>query len=277
VAAALASLKAASVFGAVALSDGDAFTLATHYEILERLPNDTVRFAHDLLADRLASRPLAATWQQHVAGLEATLADDPWVFAAPLVAREQREAFVNAVAGADIVLAAKCATAIGPDAVAALESVVLVLDESDGMLAAFQASSAMSVLGSEACVRRLRQRAAEPPRIHRRYQGQRGLALLGDAEMLSAVLTGHDRFSMGPVKVSGGTLPLWWIAPPRIALGLARDKLDAARDAEGLGLSLRTVAAYGDRADIDRVLRVLRGTSRLGNFYAAGDCLYALD
>ena len=89
-AAALANLKAASVFGAAALSDADAFTLAVHYEVLERLPNDTVRFAHDLFADRLASSRLAAAWRRHVAGLDTTLADDAWVFAAPLVPPEPR-------------------------------------------------------------------------------------------------------------------------------------------------------------------------------------------
>lgn len=277
VAAALASLKAAGVFGAATLSDVDAFTLATHYEILERLPNDTVRFAHDLLADRLASHRLADMWREHLAVLEETLADDAWVFAAPLVTREQREVFVNAVASVDIVLAARCVAAIGPDAITGLEPAVLALDESNEMLAAVQSASAMSVLGSDACVGRLRQRAAEPPGSHRWYQGQRGLALLGDPATLRAVLDEHDRFSVGPVTVSGGTLPLWWIAPPRIALGLTRDKLDAAQYAQALGLSLRTVAAYGDRADIDRVLRVLNGTSLLGNFYAAGHCLYKLD
>src|SRR5438093_683840 len=103
------------------------------------------------------------------------------MFAAPLIRAMERQEFLNAVAAVD------------------------------------QSASAMAVLGSDACVRRLREGAAKRDgwivRSNRVYQALRALVLLGDVGTIRRLLDEWDMFSVGPGVMSGGTLPLWWLAP----------------------------------------------------------------
>lgn len=269
-------VRGSGAFGVSSLSDVDLAVLARHYELLEPAVGSSVRLPHDLVADKWASGRLAVVWEQHLDLLDEPLGDDCWRFAAPLVAPARFAEFILLIADVDLVLAARCASEVGLPGRNVLEARLLA-DEANSSLRGGIRRLALSALGTEACIARLRREAHGYD--HKQlgvFQAMRGLAALGDQATLRIVLDDLDEWASFPGTVTGGLDRHWAAAPANIALALARSKLDARPAPRHLGCSLQTVSNYGDSTDADRVLAILENTGDRQRFYAAGRCLLSV-
>jgi hypothetical protein len=278
VARSLALVKSENRFGVSMLSDLDALVLLKNYEFLEPTPDGRMGMPHDIVADFLASPRLAANWERYVDRLESTIGQDAWSYASILIPLEQQAAFLEPIAAADLIQAASCAAAMGGHAPELIEPLALALDDLKARLPIFQAASCMGILGTPACLTRLRDRVRrEPNGSIRKYQAERALAQRGDDATLRVILANQEPSVSTGLKVSGGELDLWFQAPPDITLSLARQRLDTVPVNPSVVLSLRTIHLYGDDTDFVRVSSALEQTSNLAAFYAASHCLLALD
>src|SRR6185436_14273796 len=108
------------------------------------------------------------------------------------------------------------------------------------------------------CRARFLARRRLPKHDNRRHSAERCLALLGDDSFLQETLVDADRFASDPaLKVSGGSIDLWRMAPLQTKLRLARERLDSSPPTAPLRVSIETVRALGDTTDCERVSRLL--------------------
>jgi hypothetical protein len=227
VADAMKDVRARDVFGTSALSEIDALALLRHYELMETT-EQAVRLSHDLVADSLAAARLALKWRDHVSHLRETTGEDAWRFAAPHVPEADREAFLDVVFAADPVLAAQCARAMGAHAPSLLEPKVFDLETRASDLALFQASSAMAILRTPACIERLRQRLATKPETSTaHYQALRAL-VPRPAGVQRRALTTPSRIRITTraaarfARVGGPIRPRWRPDSPALEARFAR-------------------------------------------------------
>jgi len=272
----LARLRETGVPGVESLTDLDALKLLRHYELLEAFGAETLRVPHDLIADYLASGPLASSWADFGDRLESTTGEDAWVFAASRV--EDRKSFLEVVAAADPILAARCAVQIGPEGIALLEPRLLDAERVDETLAHFNATTAMSILRSHGCLARLRQRLLDEPRESAsRHRAVRALALAGDREVLASALGNADLMTSSPLAVSGGDVALVDLARPDVILPLAREALLKPEAASRSFTSIRTIRRFGDVADWEAVEAIAERAGSLAVLFEAVQCLRELD
>ena len=274
----LALVKSEGRFGVATLSDLDVLVLLRHYEFLEPRSDGQVQMSHDIIADFLAAPRLAGSWQRYVDRFQSTVGQDAWSYASTLVPPDQQEAFLQTIAAIDPIQAASCAVSIGGRAPTLVEPLVFALDGRDARVPIFQAASCMGILGTPACLVRLRDRVVrEPKDSNRHFQAKRALAARGDDAILHAILAEEEPSVSTGFQVSGGNIDLWFQAPPDVTLSLARKRVDAMPGDPKLVLSLRTIELYGDDSDFDRVDLALQRGRNLAAFYAASHCLLAFD
>jgi energy-coupling factor transporter ATP-binding protein EcfA2 len=278
VARSLALVKSENRFGVSTLSDLDALVLLKHYEFLESSPDGRMQMPHDIMADFLAASRLAANWQHCVDHLESAVGQDAWSYASSLIPFAQQGVFLEAIAATDPIQAATCAAAMGGRAPELIEPLVFALDNRNGILPIFQTASCMGVLGTPACLARLRDHIRRAPKgSNRHYQAERALAQRGDEATLRFILTDEEPLVSSGLGGTGGQIDLWFQAPPDVTLSLARQRLDAMPANPCVVLSLRTIELYGDDTDFARVRSALEKGSSLAAFYAAAHCLLAFD
>ena len=271
-------VQTAGAFGASTLSDIDAYELLRHYEFIEPNGDERVRLCHDLLADFLAGPVLAGSWQAMIGRLESNIGEGAWLRASRTIPAYERAGFLTAVFAVDPVLASLCAKAIGGDAQSSLEAAVAVIDCREGRLAEYEAATCMGILETPTLLAKLRERMRTYPKhSNRYYQAMRALARFGDIDVLKAILNEEEPGVSAGLAVSGGGIDLWQRAPANITVSIARARLDANPGEARIVLSIRTLAAFGDESDFERVLRVFDQTRHLPASFAAGNCLHTLD
>lgn len=279
VSAAFRRLKNAGAFGVDGNNESDALKLARHYEILQAVPGGLMRAGHDLVADYLAAPLLAKEWQRHEGHLQSTIAEDAWVFAGKAVAENDKSAYINAVASADLTLATRCVSDMGALSVSEIEKRIFEMDDRKTTYSSGIAAMAMSILRTPSVLNRLRARLAEP-QGDRTYQAERALAVIGDRKVLRTILENEDASASTGLKISGGHIAIWEESgAPVVTLELARERVYTAANTgeERICLSLRTIARYGDNSDIPALEKIAFQTSHLPTFYDTIYCIRALD
>ena len=261
--AAVIKLREEQAFGADAVADAAALEALVAYEVLVVAKRDMFRFEHELVAGLLVSERLAQEWRSRLIFLRERSLDESWLFAVGHVDPPEREALLKELCNVDPVLAARAALEC-QDGARLVEPLLLALQASSRDLSAvsrWDAYTAMAVLSSPTCIARLNQTArTEPPRSDDHDHATRALCLAGDRETLLQVLDEADRMQSAPgLRMSGGAIAWWQSAPADVALELAREWVDG-RTQSSLSASLRTIARYGDKSDVPRLLRVLEST-----------------
>ena len=279
VSTALKRLQASGEIGSEGFSAFDALKLAKHFEIFEPVSGNFMRAGHDLVADFLAASRLALEWRQHQTHLQSTIAEDAWVFAGKGVAETEKEEFIQCVANVDLILAARCAVTMGVPTVTVVEKRVFELDDQKTTYSSGIAAIAMSILKTDAAFIRLRSRLIEKEN-DRKFQAIRALAMIGDKVVLRSILKEEDPKASAGLQFSGGHIGIWEDAGSPVAtLELARERLKTAAVSgeEGICLSLRTVARYGDQSDVETIEKIAMQTKNLPTFYDSIHCLQTLD
>ncbi|MFT5163479.1 MAG: hypothetical protein ACI9FJ_002075 [Alteromonadaceae bacterium] len=148
VVAALQRIKNDKVFGSKDLTDEKAFAIATHYEVLRKSADDMLYIDHDIVADYLAAPILAQNWQDLGTQFNAIIGQDVWIFAAKHIAENQTNQFLKHVSIQNILLASRCAVAIGENSYPIVEAQLFKNSASDSYLTATTALTGMAVLKS---------------------------------------------------------------------------------------------------------------------------------
>lgn len=242
-------------FGADELNTSKVLDLMCHYEFLTRGSNERRLLPHDLVVGYLAARPLSQVWRSKLPLLASTAAtDDAWLFACAHIPREELGEFLVKLSHVDWMLLARAGAETGGIASELAQIALLYLDKQfDTEFRVWEVANALALLGTPACVERLRANAELPrDRSLRSLQNQRALARLGDERFLASILRGETRDN-----TSVDIHDMWFSAPMHITLRLARQQIDEAPTNPNLRLPLETIKMFGDESDADRVGHLL--------------------
>jgi len=259
-------------FGADELTTSKVLDLMCHYEFLTRASNERWLLPHDLVVGYLAATSLARVWRSKLLLLASTSAtDDAWLFACAHIPREELDVFLVTLSNVDWMLVARAGTEAGGIAQAMTERVLLYSDEQAiTEFRVWEAANALALLGTPACVERLRANAELPlDRSLRSLQNQRAVARVGDEVFLASILRGETRDN-----TSMDTDDMWFSASLHVTLRLARQQIDDSPTSPHLRLPLETIEAFGDESDFDRIARVLDAATNYLPYVAAFQCLY---
>lgn len=278
VVSALQRIKGDGVFGAHDLSDEKAFSIAIHYEILHLSSDGMFYIDHDILADYLASSLLASNWQDYTNKITSIIGQDVWVFSARHIPENQKNIFLEKILNEDIVLAARCAIAMGENYYPLIEDRIFIDNKSESLLIAHKAVTAMSIIRSQNCIQQLTDNLTTPNR-HRRYQAERALAAAGVPEFLEHCLNENESAKAAGLNPSGGSYDMWFIGPPMVVTDIARKNIKQSLNDEKkfVPIALETIESFGDKSDIDSVRSIVLSTKNVSEFYSAVRCLYGLD
>lgn len=265
--AGVSAMRRTGVFGAEGLQDDRALEALFAYEVLFAVKQDFYRFEHEIVAGYLVSAKLGREWRSYTHLLIERTLDEAWLLAANDVADAEREAFFKALCEVDLVLAAQAALQC-EGALPIVESIVLsrFAAGSKSVVARSETFTAMAIIASQACIASLRALALSAARRTDEHdRAMRALCVAGDRETLAAVLLEADKMqSMPGIRVSGGEVSWWDLAPAHVALALARARIvDPAT--QYLSASLWTVGRYGDSSDVPALLKVIE----MADVYAA--------
>lgn len=275
---ALRQIKEAEVFGADDIGDNKAFALALHYEIVKHGSDDMFYIDHDIIADYQASNILAVDWEHRLNDISIVLGADSWVFASRKISTGKILKFIDKVLSIDLILAARCAYSVGGSTFKNVETSIFNADNSNSPLQVSKAATAMAILKSENCMRRLKSNARSVDN-HKAFQAQRALALAGDKVFLEDCLSQNESGVAAGLNPSGGNYDMWFIGPPFILTDISREriKLSIGKDNIFSSMAIDTISTFGDKTDIEDVSIVLRETVNPKEFYSACRCLLNLD
>jgi len=267
------------------LSVNNALKLLRHYEFLILENGEFYRFEHDLISDFLASKELAKSWKANLLSLNYEMCDDAWIFASEHIPVSQYASYLKCITEiADLSLAASCALTLRKQGIELIEPLLFEEDKKDALFSKWQSTKAMSILGSQSCIehmKRIIKKYEKRPEYPDRYlYAREALSRIGEEQFLSGILSKADEFESIPIfsKTSGGEKYLWEIAPAKITLKLARQRLQTVSPKEGIVLSINTVAHFGDSSDADLIKKIItEPTIDLKTLFTAFYCLYKID
>jgi hypothetical protein len=246
--------------------------------MLRKSADDMYYIDHDIVADHLAAHLLAKHWQKYSDQFNSTIGQDVWVFAAKLIPEKQTSDFLECIINHDVLLATRCAVAMGEDYYPQVEAQLFKDNESESYLTAVIAMSAMAVLKSDNCIQKLSDNLSTANReLH--YFAQRGLAVAGIPGFLEHCITENENWKAAGVGLSGGTYDMWFMGPPVIITDIARKKLQQRLEdtQQPMPIALETIESFGDKSDIENVQKILFDTGNASEFYSATKCLLSLD
>ncbi|WP_315338223.1 hypothetical protein [Pseudomonas grimontii] len=253
--------RCSDALGVGDLKETEIVDFLVYQELLSISERGYIGFGHQLLAGSLSAATLAQKWPNHLDSLHESVADDAWVFAARLVAREHMENFLRAVLDADVVLGARVARELPSDLQDVAEE-ILSRSIGPGVSEIFrlQGLYALGKLGTAKAMSRLREATREAD-SQIRYSALQALASAGDAIYLRGLLPEIDKFKSTPIKISGGNFSIWKSAPLSMRISLARERLSQCSAGEPVGECLLLLAYEKDPNDVPVIERHLRAAS----------------
>jgi hypothetical protein len=261
------------------LTDTDAFTLLRIYEVILPLTTDSVRMAHDIIADYFAGATLATRWREFIGTGCTTMSEEAWIFASLRLPETERNDFIAELAVHDLRVAARCAVQLEKEHVQTAIAAALAASTKDDPVTIFLAFEALAIIATPECLVRLHLAAKENTDHNRSYQAKRGLARCGDRDYLEGLLEAQElelSSEFGRAS-SGGEAEFWWQAPPDQSLFLARSRLDKTPTPENVVLSLRTVSQWGDQSDWKLIERTYHWSRSLRDRpHVTWESIYAL-
>jgi hypothetical protein len=265
-----------------ALDDATVFELLVHHEFIKIISPKFISIGHEIVADFLASTPLAAEWMPYLPGLDRQgTARDAWWFAASNVQDKSR--YLAEISKLDLILAARCARSLGIEACAAVESEVLgrlkigASQEQPGRQEFLLALGILATPTSIAYLRASMGAIVQRTDLSRHGIHLKALTWAGDEDTLKYLLLEGDKLSSNAFTVSGGEIELWESAPVPKALDLARARLSHATSIDPVVLSAKTVARLGDEEDVVLLERVVMGHSDLVTVIRVFWAMYSRD
>jgi len=274
------SARSQGVFGAADLRETEAFTALQDHELLIAVDDGRwLRFRHDLVADYLASREVAVRWRDAIERMRRQArSDDALVFAADRVSVPERAELIRCVAEMDLGLAADCAVQMGRQW--ELEVLHLATEENarPKQLAHARAAHAVGRLQIDEASEWLREKVAgrnweEAMHEDAVYPYVFALARRGEPALLEYLQPGLERVFTTPIKLSGGPVKLWEVAPAPARLARARQWLPSRIESGAVVLSIRTIREQGDESDIPVLCSILQ---RNGSVPALVNAFWAL-
>ena len=268
-----AKLRCADVFGVADMKDEEVISLLTRHELVVHLSaSGHYGFKHQLLAGALAAPILADEWARHTESIGESVADDAWIFAAPLLSETLLASYLEALFNVDVMLGARAGRELPSQFHALAEQCLFrAADASAPTALRFRALFGLGGLGSTAAIAKLRQLASD---THCPISdvAQRALAMAGDCDFLKRILPDVERMTAPPWQASGGKIGLWEDAPLPIRLDLARQYLSVCSLGQAVNTSLQLVAYERDPDDADlieqHVVAALDVKARTIGFYA---------
>lgn len=267
-----AKLRCADVFGVADMNDEEVISLLTRHELVHLSASGHYGFKHQLLAGALAAPILADEWERHTASIGESVADDAWIFAAPLVSETLLASYLEALFNVDVMLGARAGRELPSQFQAIAEQCLFrAVDASAPTELRFRALFGLGGLGSTAAIAKLQQLVSETQRLIS-YNAQRALAMAGDLDLLKRILPEVEAMWAVPGQISGGNIALWQEGPLPIRLDLARQYLSVCSPGQAVNTSLQLVAYERDPDDAglieQHVVAALDVKARKIGFYA---------
>jgi hypothetical protein len=249
-------------FGVQSMTDQDVFSLLNKYELLRPSGRGHYGFGHQLIAGALAAPLLAHCWKQNLSSLAHSIVDDVWVFAAPIIAREESEAFCAALFKADSRLGARAARELPAEyhsfAENLLRRAIAAENKEDIRI---QGLFGLGQLGTPDAVATLRNVLSDLSG-ELKHCAKRALAFAGDREFLTRILRKIDEMNEFPATFSGGETDVLAAAPLSVKIELARERLFNTTPGTPVSESMFLLGYEGEASDAPLLERHLRANRR---------------
>ncbi|WP_175766414.1 NACHT domain-containing protein [Burkholderia cenocepacia] len=243
-------------FGISDMRSNEVVELLKQHELLRQSAEGDFRFEHQMTAGALAAPMLATMWRTSLDALHNPVADDAWVFAAPLVAREELQQFLRHVFEVDILLGASVARECAVQDRMVSERLLIEIIESDvSEKIRSHALLALALLQTPNALAKIREISNGTTKSQ--IFAQRALASLGDEDFLRDRLKMIDKLRSAPFTVSGGTFDILTYAPISVRVKLARVRLRTEDPGSFVVESLRIVGYEEDPNDVELIERHL--------------------
>ena len=239
-----------NVLGADGLNSSEFIGLLRKHDLVQRTPDESFQWNHQLVAGALAARHLASQWRQHLSTLQQPLADDAWVFATRCIPESDLDEYLDEVFQADLMLGAR-ATAELPlgDRDRSMQHITKALQPERPEELQVMGFFALARVGTERALSIL-QKMAEDRRSDIGYQAARALAYSGDRSFLLELGAEVDRFRRMGWIMSGGEIAIWESASLADRIATARERLVLVTPGEPANESLSLIGCDTSQEDL---------------------------
>lgn len=239
-----------NVFGADGLNSSKFIDLLRKHDLVQRTPDESFRWNHQLVAGALAARHLASHWGQHLIALQQPLSDDAWVFATRRVPKSDLDEYLSKLFNADLMLGAR-ATAELPlgERDRSLQYIFKALQPGQPEELQVTGLFALARVGTERALSFLR-KTAEDRRGENGFHAARALAYSGDRLFLLELGAEVDRCRRAGWIMSGGDIAIWESASLADRIAIARERLALAMPGEAVNESLSLIGCETSQEDL---------------------------
>ncbi len=257
------------IFGADGLNSSEFIGLLRKHDLVQRTPDESFRWNHQLVAGALAARHLASHWRQHLRALQQPVADDAWVFATRRIPKSDLDEYLSELFHADLMLGAR-ATAELPlgERDRSLQHIAKALQSGQPEELRATGFFALARVGTERALSFLR-KMAEDRRSEIGFLAARALAYSGDRLFLLELGAEVDRRRQIGWGMSGGAISVWETASLADRIAIARERLRLVEPGEPVNESLSLIGYETSQEDLPLLETHLRATKDLTSWSTA--------
>lgn len=236
-------------------------SMISHYEIFILENNSHYATPHPIISDYLIAKVFAENWKSHLDTFLFNSFYDIWLYTSNFINEEEREEYLASLLSFNLILAAKVSKNFGKEFIDKAENIILENEQSEKVLKRSEAIYALGILGTDACLERLRSKENCKDE-HHFFQRRQSLAKHGDKQTLHEILKENEQQAQAPIRISGGTYSLWFNSPPAVITDIARSRLSSWLQNKNIPLCfcLETIELFGDSYDREILVSVIENT-----------------